>query len=65
MALINGKITLSHATSPLGRVLNLNPAIGGEQQRREDAKKKPGNGKFEGRLGFTRQVNASSFGEMP
>jgi hypothetical protein len=47
------------------RLLRLFPAIGGEQQRREDAKKKPGNGKFEGRLGFTRQVNASSFGEMP
>ena len=28
--------------------LNLNPAIGGEQQRREDAKKKSGNGKYEG-----------------
>jgi hypothetical protein len=40
-------------------------SIGGEQLRREDAKKKPGNGKFEGWFGFTCQVKASSFGEMP
>jgi hypothetical protein len=31
----------------------------------EDAKKKPGNGKFEAWFGFTRQVEASSFGEIP
>jgi hypothetical protein len=45
--------------------LNLNPAIGCEQQRREDAKKKPGNGKFAGWFGFTCQVKASDFGEVP
>jgi hypothetical protein len=45
--------------------LILNPAIGGEQQRREDAKRKPGNGKFEGWFRFTCHVKASSFGEMP
>jgi hypothetical protein len=31
--------------------LNLNPAIGCELQRREDAKKKPSNGKFAGWFG--------------
>jgi hypothetical protein len=51
MALTNGKITLSHAAAPLGRVLNLNPAIGREQQRREDAKKKLENGEFGDGLG--------------
>src|ERR1035437_4457593 len=45
--------------------MNLNPAIGGEQQRREDAKRKAGNGKFEGWFGFTCQLKASSFREMP
>ena len=46
------------------RRLNLNSAIGCEQQRREDAKKELGNGKFGGGFGFTCQVKVSDFGEM-
>jgi hypothetical protein len=44
--------------------LNLNSAVGIEQQRREDAKKELGDGKFEGGFGFTCQVKVSDFGQM-
>jgi len=44
--------------------LNLNSANGCEQQRREDAKKELGNGKFTEGFGFTCQVKVSDFGEM-
>ena len=36
-----------------------------EQQRREDAKKKPAKGKFGGKSGFTCQVKGCNAGEMP
>jgi len=45
--------------------MNPNPTIGGEQQRRKDAKENLSNDKFEGWFGFTCQVKASNFGEMP
>ena len=44
--------------------INLNSAIGCEQQRREDAKKARGNGKFGRSFAFTCQVVVSDFGEM-
>jgi hypothetical protein len=45
-------------------MLNLNSAIGCEQQRREDAKKELTNGKVGGGFGFACQVKVSDFGEM-
>ncbi len=47
-----------------GARLNLESAIGSEQQRREDAKKELGDGKFGGGFGFTCQVKVSDFGQM-
>jgi hypothetical protein len=43
---------------------NLNSAIGFEQQRREDAKKALGTGKFGSGFAFTCEVGVSDFGEM-
>jgi hypothetical protein len=48
----------------LARLLNLNSAVGSEQQRREDAKKELRDGKFDGGFGFTCHVNVSDFGQM-
>jgi hypothetical protein len=50
-------------SDPQGHFI-LNFATGCEQQRREDAKKARGNGKFGRSFAFTCQVVVSDFGEM-
>ena len=52
----------SNATQPPNS-MNLNSAIGCEQQRREDAKKELGDGKLQGGFRFTGQVKGFDFGE--